>query len=96
MIDEFTANLRCKSLRSETNFHAFTGRRKIVATILHGYRRTMIGHRWRFVGHPWLIEIFPGRVVDPFTVFVCTEGVAADRRLRRDRSIGVLNETDSD
>src|SRR5690348_5115476 len=92
MIDEFTAYLCGKSLRSETDLHAFARRRKIVATVFYGHRRTMIGYRRRFVRHAWLIEIFSGRVFDPFTVFVRTERVTADGRLRSDRSIGILDE----
>jgi hypothetical protein len=52
----------------------------------------VIGHRRRFVGQAWLIEIFSGRIFDPFTVFARTECVAADRRLRSDGPIGILDE----
>ena len=92
MIDEFTADSRSEILCPEADFHAFARWRKIESAILRGDGRAVIGHRRCLVGDPWLIKIVSYRVDDPLAVFVCAERVAADRRLRRDRSIAILHE----
>ena len=92
MIDEIAADLCGESVCSETDLYSFPRWRKIESTILCGHGRAMIGHRRRFVRHPWLIEIFSNRVFDPFAVSVRGKGIAADRRFRSDRAIGMLEE----
>ena len=92
MINEFAADLRRETFCSETDLDAFTRGRKGESAIFRGDGRTVVGHHRRLVCHPWLIEIVSYRVDDPFAVLVRTERVAADRRLRRDGSIGILDE----
>ena len=67
-------------------------RRKIESAILWANGRAVISHCRRLVRHPWLIEIVSYGVDDPLAILVRTERVAADRRLRRDTSIGILDE----
>ena len=92
MIDEFIADLCGKSLRSGTDLHSFARRRKIEATILHGYRREMIGHcralRWSLLAYRDL----SGRKFDPFAVFVRTKVLVANRRFGNDGSICIFHE----
>src|ERR1700751_2623605 len=92
MIDEFTANFRGETLRPETDLYSFARGRETESAILCDDRRTVIGHRRRLVGDPWLIKIVPCCVDDPFAILVRAERVAADRRLRRDGSIGIPDE----
>src|SRR5439155_1899908 len=92
MVDEFAAHLRRETLCPETDLHAFARRRKTESAILWGHGCTVIGHRRRLVRHPCLIKIVPYRVDDPLAILVRTERVTADRGLRRDGSIGILDE----
>ena len=52
----------------------------------------MIGHTRCLVSNPWLIETVSYRIDDPLAILVRAEGVAADRRLRSDRAIAILDE----
>src|ERR1700687_5426557 len=92
VIDKLSADLRGETLRPDADRDAFARGREIVSAVLQGDGRAVAGHRWRLVGDPWLIEIVSCRVYDPLAVLLRAERVAADRRLRRDRSIAILDE----
>src|SRR5229473_3096617 len=92
VIDELVGYLRGEPLRSDAHRDAFARGRKIEPAVLCANGRAVISHRGRLVGDPGLIEVVSYRVDDPLAVLLLAERIAADRRLRGDRSIAVLDE----